>query len=262
MFAAKARPARSWKLSVPVGISDYAVKIIKANRLDCVVTIIKGKVEKAELPVEKIDIINEWMGYCLFYQSMLNTVLYAQDVVAPNGLIFSGPATLNMTALEDWQYKDYKIHWWENVYGFDMSCMKYLAFKEPLVDVVDPKQLVINTFLIKEMDIYTAKVGDFTFTPPCCLQVKQHNYVHALVAYINIEFTHCHKRTGFSPSPEMPYMHWKQTVLYMEDYLMVKTGEEIYGTTSMRPNAKNNRYLNFTIDPDFKSQLCGAVLLH
>lgn len=156
---------------------------------------------------------------------MLNTVLYAQDVVAPNGLIFSGPATLNMTALEDWQYKDYKIHWWENVYGFDMSCMKYLAFKEPLVDVVDPKQLVINTFLMKEMDIYTAKVEDFTFTPPCCLQVKQHNYVHALVAYINIEFTHCHKRTGFSPSPETPYMHWKQTVLYMEDYLMVKTGE-------------------------------------
>lgn len=40
--------------------------------------------------------------------------------------------------------------------------------------------------------------------------------------------------------PESPYTHWKQTVFYMEDYLTVKTGEEIFGTIGMRPNAKNN----------------------
>ena len=45
-----------------------------------VVTLIKGKVEDVELPVEKVDIIlSEWMGYCLFYESMLNTVLFARD---------------------------------------------------------------------------------------------------------------------------------------------------------------------------------------
>lgn len=45
-----------------------------------VVTIIKGKVEEVELPVEKVDIIiSEWMGYCLFYESMLNTVIFARD---------------------------------------------------------------------------------------------------------------------------------------------------------------------------------------
>lgn len=45
-----------------------------------VVTIIKGKVEEVDLPVEGVDIIiSEWMGYCLFYESMLNTVLYARD---------------------------------------------------------------------------------------------------------------------------------------------------------------------------------------
>lgn len=45
-----------------------------------VVTIIKGKVEEVELPVDRVDIIiSEWMGYCLFYESMLNTVIYARD---------------------------------------------------------------------------------------------------------------------------------------------------------------------------------------
>lgn len=45
-----------------------------------VITIFKGKVEEVELPVDKVDIIiSEWMGYCLFYESMLNTVIFARD---------------------------------------------------------------------------------------------------------------------------------------------------------------------------------------
>ncbi|OWK15876.1 hypothetical protein Celaphus_00004744, partial [Cervus elaphus hippelaphus] len=201
MFAAKAGARKVIGIECS-SISDYAVKIVKANKLD------------------------------------------------------HDRATLYVTAIEDRQYKDYKIHWWENVYGFDMSCIKDVAIKEPLVDVVDPKQLVTNACLIKEVDIYTVKVEDLTFTSPFCLQVKRNDYVHALVAYFNIEFTRCHKRTGFSTSPESPYTHWKQTVFYMEDYLTVKTGEEIFGTIGMRPNAKNNRDLDFTIDLDFKGQLC------
>jgi len=52
----------------------------------------------------------------------------------------------------------------------------------------------------QEVDIYTVKVEELTFTAPFCLQVKRNDYVHALVAYFNIEFTRCHKRTGFSTS--------------------------------------------------------------
>lgn len=53
-----------------------------------------------------------------------------------------------------------------------------------------------------------------------------------------------------SPGPESPYTHWKQTVFYMEDYLTVKTGEEIFGTIGMKPNAKNN------VSQAFGSFLC------
>uniref|UniRef100_A0A3P9NIB7 type I protein arginine methyltransferase n=1 Tax=Poecilia reticulata TaxID=8081 RepID=A0A3P9NIB7_POERE len=241
MFAAKAGAKKVIGIECS-SISDYAVKIVKANNLDDVVTIIKGKVEEVELPVEGVDIIiSEWMGYCLFYESMLNTVIYARDKwLKPDGLIFPDRATLYVTAIEDRQYKDYKIHWWENVYGFDMSCIKEVAIKEPLVDVVDPKQLVTNSCLIREVDIYTVKAEDLTFTSPFCLQVKRNDYIHALVTYFNIEFTRCHKRIGFSTSPESPYTHWKQTVFYLDDYLTVKTGEEIFGTLSMKPNVKNN----------------------
>ena len=44
------------------------------------ITLIKGKVEDVQLPVDKVDIIiSEWMGYFLLYESMMNTVLFARD---------------------------------------------------------------------------------------------------------------------------------------------------------------------------------------
>lgn len=56
-----------------------AVQIVQANGYQDKVSIIKGKVEEITLPVDKVDIIvSEWMGYFLFYESMLDTVIYAR----------------------------------------------------------------------------------------------------------------------------------------------------------------------------------------
>ncbi|KAI3370817.1 hypothetical protein L3Q82_007343 [Scortum barcoo] len=137
------------------------------------ITIFKGKVEEVELPVEKVDIIiSEWMGYCLFYESMLNTVIFARDKwLKPGGLMFPDRASLYVVAIEDRQYKDFKIHWWENVYGFDMTCIRNVAMKEPLVDVVDPKQVVTNSCLIKT-PVEEILRGS-PQSPPTCLPMRK-----------------------------------------------------------------------------------------
>ncbi len=54
-----------------------------------------------------------------------------------------------MTAIEDRQYKDDKIYWWDDVYGFDMSAIRRVAVGEPIVDVVDRNQVVTGSCLIK-----------------------------------------------------------------------------------------------------------------
>ncbi|XP_055795734.1 protein arginine N-methyltransferase 8-like [Salvelinus fontinalis] len=263
MFAAKAGAKHVYGIECS-SISEYSEKIIKSNHLDSVITIFRGKVEEVELPVEKVDIIiSEWMGYCLFYESMLNTVIFARDKwLKPGGLMFPDRAALYVVAIEDRQYKDFKIHWWENVYGFDMTCIRNVALKEPLVDIVDPKHVVTNSCLIKEVDIYTVKTEDLSFTSAFCLQIQRNDYIHALVTYFNIEFTKCHKKTGFSTAPDAPFTHWKQTVFYLEDYLTVKRGEEIIGSINMKPNEKNIRDLDFTFELDFKGQICEAAISH
>ena len=81
MFAAKAGAKHVIGVDCS-SIAEQAVEIVKANKLENVVTIIRGKVEEISLPagIEKVDIIiSEWMGYFLFYESMLETVLKARD---------------------------------------------------------------------------------------------------------------------------------------------------------------------------------------
>ena len=147
-------------------------------------------------------------------------MLFARDKwLAPNGLMFPDKATLYVTAIEDRQYKDDKINWWDDVYGFDMSAIRKVALTEPLVDVVDRNQVVTGNCLVKEIDIQTLKKEEIPFEAPFHLQIRRNDYVQALVTFFNIEFTHCHKRVGFSTAPEAPYTHWKQTVFYLEDYL-------------------------------------------
>lgn len=259
MFAAKAGAARVIGIECS-NIVEYAQKIVEANNLSKTISILKGKVEEVILPdgIEKVDIIiSEWMGYCLFYESMLDTVLFARDKwLQKDGMLFPDKATLYICGIEDRQYKDEKINWWDDVYGFDMSSIRKVAISEPLVDIVDPKQVVTNACLIKEVDLYTVTKADLEFASPFNLQVRRNDYVQALVTYFTIEFTKCHKRTGFSTAPELPYTHWKQTVFYFDEYMTVKKGEEIYGTFSMKPNARNNRDLDFNVEIDFKGELC------
>ena len=92
-------------------IIEKAREIVQVNRMEDKITLIQGKMEEIELPVEKVDIIiSEWMGYFLLYESMLDTVLYARDkYLAPGGLIFPDKATIHMAAIEDGDYKEEKI---------------------------------------------------------------------------------------------------------------------------------------------------------
>merc|ERR1712113_421246 len=143
------------------------------------------------------------------------------------GLMFPDKATLYVCGIEDRQYKDDKISWWDDVYGFDMSSIRKVAISEPLVDSVDHKCLVTNNCLIKEIDIQTVKKEEIPFSSPFHLSFKRNDYMHALVSFFTVEFSHCHKRIGFSTSPEHQYTHWKQTVFYLDDYITCKKGEEV-----------------------------------
>ncbi|GJM99001.1 hypothetical protein PR202_ga16058 [Eleusine coracana subsp. coracana] len=259
LFCAKAGAKHVYAIECSQ-MADMAKEIVKTNGYSDVITVIKGKVEEIDLPVPKVDvIISEWMGYFLLFENMLNTVLYARDKwLADDGVVLPDKASLHLTAIEDAEYKDDKIEFWNNVYGFDMSCIKKQAMMEPLVDTVDANQIVTNCQLLKTMDISKMTPGDASFTVPFKLVAERNDYIHALVAYFNVSFTKCHKMMGFSTGPRSKATHWKQTVLYLEDVLTICEGETLTGSMTVTPNKKNPRDIDIKLKYSLNGHRCQA----
>ncbi|EFY88682.1 protein arginine N-methyltransferase 1 [Metarhizium acridum CQMa 102] len=255
MFAAKAGA----KHVIGVDMSSIIFKareIVKVNGLSDKITLIQGKMEEIEMPYPKVDIIiSEWMGYFLLYESMLDTVLYARDTyLEKDGLIFPDKATIFFAGIEDGDYKEEKIGFWDNVYGFDYTPLKETALSEPLVDTVELKTVVTDPTPVLTLDLYTCTVADLAFATPFKLAIKRDDFVHALVSWFDIDFTACHKPIRFSTGPHTKYTHWKQTVFYFKDVLTVQDGEEISCNLQVKPNAKNRRDLDIDIQYEFQPE--------
>ena len=137
---------------------------------------------------------------------------------------------------------------WDNVYGFDYSPLKLTALTEPLVDNVELRAVVTDPCAVFTLDLYTCTTADLAFTHPYSLSIRRTDYIHALIAWFDIEFSSCHKPVRFSTGPHTKYTHWKQTVFYLGDVLTVEAGESVKGALTCKPNEKNRRDLDITID--------------
>jgi protein arginine N-methyltransferase 1 len=249
MFAAKAGASHVVGIDMS-NIIDQAQNIIETNGFKDTITLVKGKLEEAELPITQFDIIiSEWMGYFLLYESMLDTVLLARDkYLKPGGLMFPDNAKMYLAAIEDQDYKEDKINFWDNVYGFDYSCIKGIALREPLVDTVELKAVVTDPYMLKHIDLLTVQKEDLMFIVPFTLTATRNDYIHAFLAWFDVSFDCTHKKIQFSTGPHAQYTHWKQTVFYTPSTVTISEGEKITGTLSCAPNARNNRDLDITIE--------------
>ncbi|PJF16710.1 Protein arginine n-methyltransferase [Paramicrosporidium saccamoebae] len=181
---------------------------------------------------------------------MLDTVLYARDrYLATDGVILPNRASMVITAIEDAQYKEEKIHFWDNVYGFDMSSIKSWALREPLVDIVESRSVIGNEFIFKSIDIATVRKEDLTFDAPFSIKMQRSDYVHALLSYFTIDFDvpGMTKPVRFGTGPFDKYTHWKQTVFYLPTDLQVSQGDTVTGVLKCSPNDRNPRDLDITL---------------
>ena len=118
---------------------------------------------------------------------------------------------------------------------------------EPLVDTVELKAVVTDPTAVLTLDLYTVKASELSFAANFVLHVQRNDFVHAIIAWFDIEFSKCHKPIRFSTGPHTKYTHWKQTVFYLSDAITVEQGERIFGTLENKPNDKNKRDLDIKI---------------
>lgn len=139
-------------------MAKHAQKVMEANNVGHIVTVIQSAVEEVELPVEQdslvledgdnepgstrhVDIIiSEWMGYFLLRESMLDSIIRARDkfLKSNTGLMFPSHTTMlwapvrdeeerkqsandYSNSMSDWQDFAQTTH---TVYGVDMSVLE------------------------------------------------------------------------------------------------------------------------------------------
>jgi len=256
MFAAQAGAKHIYAVDSS-DIIIQARQIVKDNNFEDKITCIQGKMEDITLPCEKVDIIiSEWMGYFLLYETMLPTVLKARDQwLKPGGLIFPDKADLYIACIEDADYKEEKIEYWSNVYGFNFSCIQNMAYREPLVDSVNSDAVVTTSSKILSLDLNTCKAEDLTFSSKFMCTGQRNDYIHALIAWFDITFSCCHKPIYFTTSPAAQYTHWKQTVFYLRECITICRGDNLTGNIKVSPNANNERDLDIEIQVDFDGRI-------
>lgn len=65
------------------------------------------------------------MGYCMHFDGMLDRIIEARDMfLAKKGLIFPNTLIYKCAIIHDEYYQDYKIQFWDDVYGIPMTSMQ------------------------------------------------------------------------------------------------------------------------------------------
>lgn len=63
--------------------------------------------------------------------------------------VYPDICTISLVAVSDMNKHADRIAFWDDVYGFNMSCMKKVVIPEAIVEVLDPKTLISDPCNIK-----------------------------------------------------------------------------------------------------------------
>nr|KYP34437.1 putative protein arginine N-methyltransferase 3 [Cajanus cajan] len=263
LFSAKAGATRVIAVEASAKMAAVASQVAKDNGLwlskshsgvdgfqNGVIEVVHGMVEEIDKTVElqphSVDVLlSEWMGYCLLYESMLGSVLYARDRwLKPGGAILPDTATIFVAGFGKGATS---LPFWENVCDFDMSCIgKELvidAAQIPIVDVVDSQDLVTSSSILQTFDLATMKPNEVDFTATATLELKpsasrnkvtQLNsktccWCYGVVLWFETGFTSrfCRETPAvLSTSPYTPKTHWSQTILTFREPIAMGPGKE------------------------------------
>ncbi|KAK9691465.1 hypothetical protein RND81_09G198500 [Saponaria officinalis] len=281
IFCAQAGAKRVYAVDAS-GIAVQANEVVKANNLSDIIKVLHGRVEDVEIEEEVDVIISEWMGYMLFYESMLGSVIAARDRwLKPGGLILPSHATLYLAPVTNPDRYNHSIDFWRNVYGIDMSAMvplaKQCAFEEPSVEIISAENVLTWPHVVKHVDCYTVTAAELeTVESKFKLFSMMRAPLHGFAFWFDVQFggpaslptengstssddkntDHCEnggqrkRRTNpseelvLSTAPEGPPTHWQQTLIYFYEPIEVEQDQLIEGSVSLTQSKENRRFMN------------------
>ncbi|KAM0276916.1 hypothetical protein ACHAQH_006247 [Verticillium albo-atrum] len=264
-------------------IIDKARENVFHNGLSDSITLLKGRIEDISLPVNSVDIIiSEWMGYCLLYEAMLPSVLYARDkYLQPEGILVPSVATIWMAPVSDPEFVADHVSFWDDVYGFDMKALKAGIYDEARIDVWPSSTICGAPAQISYLDLHTIKAEELNFDAQWTSTISRDiAALDGFLIWFDCFFTRnraeniplgieAKPRTGkdqgpvvFTTGPFGPETHWKQGFLladHINGTIAVKADTQVSGQVLFKAPQDNPRALSIsttwaTSDTEKRSQ--------
>lgn len=208
----------------------------------------KGRLEDTELPIEKFDVIvSEWMGYFLFFEGMLDSVIYARDKhLKEGGTLLPNRCNISLIGFGDMKFHNKYVKFWDDVYGFNMSCMVKEILREPMIEVMNPDETLTSPVVIAEYDLNTVDTTYSNFSFNFKLKCIKDGTLTSFVGYFDIFFDLPNK-IEFSTSPGSTPTHWKQVAFLLDKPVEVKANDIIEGKITCQRSKNCLRSLDINI---------------
>ena len=212
-------------------VAYFASENVKRNGLSGTIKIINNKIEDVVNPFgegEKADVlVSEWMGYCLLFESMLDSVITARDThLKPGGAILPDIARMFAAGI---RYEGTDLQFWDKVWGYDMTAMRDEVQKQSLktavVTDISGSHVITSTSTIRTFDLSTVSKEEIPFTSDFTLKpFHGTESVSAVVLWFDTEFSprYCKDQSvTLSTSPYAKPTHWHQTSLLLESPIAI-----------------------------------------
>lgn len=277
LFCAKAGAAQVIAVDNSA-IIDKARENVFNNGFFDKITCLRGKIEEVVLPVEKVDIIvSEWMGYCLLYEAMLDSVIWARDkYLRPEGLMVPSHMNMWIAPMSDPEYVMDHISFWRDIYGFDMKAMQAGILDDAQVLHMPVSTLCTEPFPFLQLNLHSTTVRDLVFkrTWQGVLN-KDVDALDGFVIWFDSFFLPSRsdrlpetakaeewiktqqKGVAFTTGPAGKETHWRQGVLFIDNITKLgnryKQGDHIEGEVEYAVPEDNSRALDLKV-----SWSCGS----
>jgi len=280
LFCAKAGAAQVLAVDNST-IIDKARENVYNNGFSDKIICLRGKIEEVTLPVEKVDIIvSEWMGYCLLYEAMLDSVIWARDkYLREDGLMVPSHMNMWIAPLSDPDYVLEHIAFWRDIYGFDMMAMQAGIYDDSQILYMPAHTICAEPFPFLQLELHATTVKELVFKRKWkCTINKDIDALDGFVIWFDAFFMPSRddrvpenakaedwakqgrKGVAFTTGPRGKETHWRQGVFFVDNTvggLTCKEGQALAGDLEYVVPTENPRALDVTFswDSDLERKL-------
>ncbi|XP_045356983.1 protein arginine N-methyltransferase 2 isoform X6 [Leopardus geoffroyi] len=238
-------------------MAQHTGQLVMQNGFADIITVFQQKVEDVVLP-EKVDVlVSEWMGTCLLFEFMIESILYARDVwLKEDGVIWPTTAALHLVPCSaDRDYRS-KVLFWDNAYEFNLSALKSLAIKEffskPKYNhILKPEDCLSEPCTILQLDMRTVQIADLeTMKGELHFEIRKAGTLHGFTAWFSVRFQSLEEdepQLVLSTGPFHPTTHWKQVLFMMDEPVSVLMGDVVTGSVVLQRNPVWRRHMSVAL---------------